>query len=685
VVTPRPAEAYVDATPTLGRLVKDSPYIAVLQVVKINPEKRLILYKKVADLKGRLALEELRQRITDGSHPREPRTIMDWAEPGKTALFFGNDRVAQICLGRYWYECVFQKSSWWVMTRARPELSLAYYGTTARLRQHVAIMLAGRETTITAVLHGINQWLGYETVAFKQSLEGKDVPIGRIRASLTMPDWVGELMNEPHFLIAEDAGGPEEVPSLLQELGDKAAGVRVEAAHNLGLLGSQARSALPDLRKALEDPAPLVRIRAVGAILRIDPEQGSALPVLLEALKDKNPMHRKAAAETLGEVHAREALPALIELLRDQEVSVRLAAVEALGQFGEDAKAAVGPLSAALKDPSLRLVASDVLGRIGHAARPAVAALLPLCQEKDRNLQWSAAVAIIRIEAGEPETPAVRAVVPLFVEGLRSGDPRDSWQAVWCLKWLGSAGKSGVPAIQALAGDENANVRRYALDGLGGIGPAASTALPTIRQHLKDSDGKVRVTAAHALWQISKDAGAAVAVCRADLKNPDLDVRLFALDALGEMGPQAGTAAGDLVEALADRERSIRWAAALALRNLDGEVKSQLPKLIEALKNEDPHVRMMVAKILGTLGPEARPAAAALLALSHERDPQINAAASKALEAIGPSSPAAAIPDKTSDPEAGNLFLWLGVAAGMVLAGATALWWRRKRRQPSAV
>jgi hypothetical protein len=188
--------------------MRDSSHIAVLEVVKVNKEKRLILYKKVADLKGRLGHEEIKHRITDGSHPREPRTILDWAEPGKTVLYFGTEEVSQICLGRYWYECTLQEPPWWVMTRARPELCLAYFGTTARLRQHVAVMLSGQETVIPTVLHGVSNWLGYETVAFKQSLAAKEVPIGRIRASLGMPDWVGELMNEPRYLIAKEAGGP---------------------------------------------------------------------------------------------------------------------------------------------------------------------------------------------------------------------------------------------------------------------------------------------------------------------------------------------------------------------------------------------------------------------------------------------------------------------------------------------
>ena len=47
-----PARAFVDASPTLGRLVNDSSTIVILEVQKVQKEKRLILFKKVADLKG---------------------------------------------------------------------------------------------------------------------------------------------------------------------------------------------------------------------------------------------------------------------------------------------------------------------------------------------------------------------------------------------------------------------------------------------------------------------------------------------------------------------------------------------------------------------------------------------------------------------------------------------------------
>ena len=37
--------------------------------------------------------------------PREPRFILDWAEPGKVAICFTQGNVSLLCLGNHWYEC----------------------------------------------------------------------------------------------------------------------------------------------------------------------------------------------------------------------------------------------------------------------------------------------------------------------------------------------------------------------------------------------------------------------------------------------------------------------------------------------------------------------------------------------------------------------------------------------------
>src|SRR5258708_7929483 len=97
--TSGPALAYIDAPPTLGRLVQyDATYIVVMQVEKVNTEKQAIIYKKVADLKGKYPADRIKQHVSrriadapapeENPRPRGAKSILDWAEPGKLAIFF---------------------------------------------------------------------------------------------------------------------------------------------------------------------------------------------------------------------------------------------------------------------------------------------------------------------------------------------------------------------------------------------------------------------------------------------------------------------------------------------------------------------------------------------------------------------------------------------------------------------
>ena len=69
-----------------------------------------IVREKVADLKGEDSPAQVKHLITDGFHPREPKVVIDWAEPGKTAVCFQTDKVCLICIGSYWYECGARES-----------------------------------------------------------------------------------------------------------------------------------------------------------------------------------------------------------------------------------------------------------------------------------------------------------------------------------------------------------------------------------------------------------------------------------------------------------------------------------------------------------------------------------------------------------------------------------------------
>ena len=57
------SQAYVEAPYSLGQVVNESTNIVLVEVVKVNKEKNLVVYKKLKDLKGEHAGEQIKHNI----------------------------------------------------------------------------------------------------------------------------------------------------------------------------------------------------------------------------------------------------------------------------------------------------------------------------------------------------------------------------------------------------------------------------------------------------------------------------------------------------------------------------------------------------------------------------------------------------------------------------------------------
>ena len=89
--TPRPAEAYVDGGPaTLGGLCVMSSHIMAVKVEKFSEENRVLIYRKVADLKGQYPRDAIKH-VFGASHGAKPE-VFKQVQVGKTAIVFS-----------YWY------------------------------------------------------------------------------------------------------------------------------------------------------------------------------------------------------------------------------------------------------------------------------------------------------------------------------------------------------------------------------------------------------------------------------------------------------------------------------------------------------------------------------------------------------------------------------------------------------
>jgi hypothetical protein len=139
--------AYVDHMSglTLGYVIEHSPVIVVLAVEKVSPEKRAIVFRKVAHLKGKHPTGRVKHQLREGLHPHELKAVLDWAAPGWVAVCFHDGTSARTCIGRYWYECHATRDGWWKMSHGQGNLCFAYWGSAEKLRGHVAAMVAGRE------------------------------------------------------------------------------------------------------------------------------------------------------------------------------------------------------------------------------------------------------------------------------------------------------------------------------------------------------------------------------------------------------------------------------------------------------------------------------------------------------------------------------------------------------------
>jgi len=582
--TSTPAQAFIDFSPTLGKVISQSDHIVVLEVDKVNREKKVIVFKRVAELKGQGGPEIVKHHINDGFHARQSRTILDWAEPGEIAVCLQSGGQSLTYIGGYWYHSAALEAPWWTMTIGRRDMAYAYFGSVAKLRDHVAAIVAGREVVVTAlkfdvyglppgggkwIYRKIERWGVLEAVRSGRLMRGKEWPVWRIKASLKMPDYthglVGDsLVKDAKHIVGDGPGSPGDVPALTRALKQEDPLVRRDAAEDLGQIGSPAADALPVLQKLAEQDADsLSRIAAAKAVISIDPKNETALPLFIKALQDKTARVRKKAAEALGDLGpgARSAVSALVKAVKDSDPTVSWAAVDALGQMGPDAEAAVPILIEALKEASTRGAAVDALGQIGRKAHSAVPALEQVLRGDDVTVRWPAAWALVQI-GGAGARPGVRFLLkPDGVPGRSVNDAGEILTAPAAREALPELIEAArEPALRDRVAEICGNVVMYMKKDQV---PAGVTKL------LQDTDVAVRCVAAWTLYGARAiDIKDAIAVQRETLKAADPWARRQAAKFLAKLGPSAKDAADDLTALLDDKDEGVREAATKALKSI---------------------------------------------------------------------------------------------------------------------
>jgi hypothetical protein len=173
-----PALAYVEAPLSLGSVISQSTNIVVVQVEKVDKVNNRIIYRKIKDLKGKHPTNEIKHNIGKGGfHPREWQYPMEWAEPGKIAVFFHNGGASETCIGNYWYQA-YAGGEWWGMSHGEPFMLRSYAGKVEKLINAVTAIQDNKEVIITAMVDGD-----------KQNLHEKKAKIQRLKASLKLQDY----------------------------------------------------------------------------------------------------------------------------------------------------------------------------------------------------------------------------------------------------------------------------------------------------------------------------------------------------------------------------------------------------------------------------------------------------------------------------------------------------------------
>ncbi len=329
-----------------------------------------------------------------------------------------------------------------------------------------------------------------------------------------------------------------------------------------------------------EDPTPRKRRAAVVALGQIASENRDHLPKALlavgKALKtDANPAVREQAAAVLGQQKVDDGGLAvagdLTESMRNEkESAVKREVAIALGRYGKVAKAAVLPLTAALKDAdaAVRAAAADALGRIGDYSQAAAPELLPLLKDAEKTVRQAAIFALGRIDPEDKEPVAAALVANL----KRETDPELRKELVFALAFLGETSPSVVGALAALLTDKDAEMRSQVALALAKFGPAVRHAETELSAVIKsDLDKQVRLNAVRTLCGgLGADAVRIIPFLSERLKDDaDFEVRVAIAEELGSMGPAAKSAVPALRKAQGDGQIRVREAAAAAIKKIE--------------------------------------------------------------------------------------------------------------------
>jgi HEAT repeat protein len=377
------------------------------------------------------------------------------------------------------------------------------------------------------------------------------------------------------------------------------------------LAGAGTPDQVPIVLEFVGDPSPSTReeaLRAATALLDPARPDGRAVEPLAATLKSPrtSPRERAAVATLLGRTGAPRAATELIGLVNAKDATLRLAAIDALGALGPSQSQHAAAIDDALVpllaevDPAVRLHAAVALAASGGLkARQALLTKLEGGEELDRFALFSALGGVFERHPSEdaarrvlrelgvaagPERDAViecagrarlASVASALASAARSADADDKRSIASVL-----AGHAGSPqalaTLRTLTSDPDANVRAEAAFALGAVGDAS--LVPALVGLVRAGDTAVATNAAAAIARIGRrQAMAPGAAARPGAASPIASavcpmladgratVRANALAALANSTLRCGDGRQERMLLLEDASDLVRGNAARAL------------------------------------------------------------------------------------------------------------------------
>src|SRR6185503_489911 len=317
-----------------------------------------------------------------------------------------------------WYlvQLVKEDPTWWRIYRIQPQLKCTFMGTGDELAAALKKLAAEREVVVRCQ---------------KNPNSGASLYPVRYRLDPRTRRTLAPVSGQNAKQLLKETGS--DVARLAEKLKDADPGMRGVAAEALGLLGSQAKSAVPALIQALADPEPVNRWTVAESLGSVGSDAQAAVPALVKALQEKYPMALWAAHRALPKIdrEGRQIVPLVMSMLNSADPAVQNAAHGAVRAVGPNLKVTAATVLEALKDPrGLLWLGGMPVPSTPELAKAAVPTLTRALQDPDPQLRI-AAMSVVK------QLRVVDEVAPGLLAALRDANIDVRVAAMWA--WCGSS------------------------------------------------------------------------------------------------------------------------------------------------------------------------------------------------------------------------------------------------------